>query len=243
MRPRGFGGMRMLSVTTWLIIINVAVFILNLICIKMQYAFIIRLPVYANGEQIGVEPHAMPWVDGIGHFSVGTAIDHLQIWRFLTFQFLHANRTHLFFNMLGLFFFGPMVESYLGARRYLLFYLLCGIAGAVTYVILWSLHFLISDPWVPLVGASAGIFGVLIAGSQMAPNTTVLIYGIIPMRLRVFALVLLGVAAYTVLFQGNNAGGEAAHLGGAALGYLLISKPRILDLLTFRRKPREFSQY
>jgi membrane associated rhomboid family serine protease len=240
---RRVGTFAMLSVTTWLIITNVAVYILNLLSARAGYGFVIHIPMVTQDGTVFDHPLLFPWVEGIGHFSVLTAIYHLQLWRFLTFQFLHASSTHILLNMIALFFFGPLVEQYLGKGRYLIFYLLCGVAGAVTYVILWSSHILISDPWVPLVGASAGIFGVLIAASQIAPDALVLIYGIIPMRLRIMALVLLAVAAYTVIFQGHNAGGEAAHLGGAALGFVLIKYPRLLDLLTFKRPRRAISHY
>lgn len=238
---RRVGILPMWSVTTWLIVINVAVFVLNIVCARMNIGYTVRIPLLIDGVQV-IQPHREPWPTGIGHFSVLTAIYQLQIWRFITFQFLHAGTTHLLFNMIALFFFGPLVESYLGARRYIVFYFLCGIAGAVTYVLLWLAHILIGYPWIELVGASAGIFGVLIAAAQIAPDATVLIYGIIPMRLRVMALVLLAVAAYTVIFNGHNAGGEAAHLGGAALGFALIRWPHVLDRLTLSRRRRVFNQ-
>ena len=83
---------------------------------------------------------------------------------------------------------------------------------------------------------------VLIAAAQVAPNTTVLLAGMIPMRLRTMVWGLLAIAAYTVLQYGGsgqgNAGGEAAHLGGAAIGFLLIRYPRLLrglDLTSLRR--------
>jgi membrane associated rhomboid family serine protease len=214
---RRFGRFSGWSVTTWLIAINVAVFVLDNLLAAMVFGY----------------PPATAW----GYFSAWTAVHHLQIWRFFTFQFLHANLGHLFFNMLGLYFFGPMVESYFGSRRYLAFYLLCGMAGAAAYMLLLSLHLLIGDPRVPLVGASAGIFGILIAAAQIAPDTVVmLLFPPIPMKLRTLAYVLLGIAAYTVVVHGNNAGGEAAHLGGAALGFLLIYNPRLLNIFSWRPK-------
>ncbi len=226
-RSTRFGGMSMWSVTTWLIAINVAVFLIN--------GAVQQTVVDNDGYVLG---RIHPINDLYGYFSVATAVFHLQIWRFITFQFLHANFNHILFNMISLFFFGPIVESYLGSRRYLAFYLLCGIAGPAMYVVLWALGFLIHDPRVPLVGASAGIFGVLIAAAQIAPNATVLIYGIIPMRLRMMAMLLLAVAVYTTFTNGTNAGGEAAHLGGAAAGFLLIKNPRLLNFLDFRKRSR-----
>jgi membrane associated rhomboid family serine protease len=156
-------------------------------------------------------------------------------WTLLTYMFLHGGIMHLLFNMIGLYFFGPLIEAYLGSRRFLAFYLLCGIAGPFGYMILWALSNstawqLIQDASVPLVGASAGIYGILIAAAQIAPNATVLLYGVFPVKLRAMAWILLGVAVYTVLTSGNNAGGEAAHLGGAVAGWLLIRNWHVLNL-------------
>jgi membrane associated rhomboid family serine protease len=226
-----FGRMRMWSVTTWLIVINVAVFLLDPILFNRGkgWVYVERI---ATDRGTAVLPPEPP-LYGLGHFSLYLAIGKLEIWRFLTFQFLHGGFPHIAFNMIALYFFGPLIESYLGRTRYLIFYLLCGIGGPIAYTLFWTLHFLIAYTWVPLVGASAGIFGVLIAAAQLAPNATVLLYGVLPMRLKTLAWVLLAIAAYTVLQYGStgqgNAGGEAAHLGGAGIGFLLIRYPRLLS--------------
>lgn len=202
---RGFGTMNMWSVTTWLIAINVAVFVLD------QF----------------LQRQLAQW----GYFSAATAIGGLQIWRFITFQFLHAGLGHIFFNMLSLYYFGPMIEQYLGRGRYLAFYLACGVAGAGAYFLLLMLGMLNAGAGTPLVGASAGIFGVLIAAAFIAPNSTImLMFPPIPMKLKVFAYVMIGIGFFVVLSNGRNAGGEAAHLGGAALGALLIRNPRWLNV-------------
>jgi membrane associated rhomboid family serine protease len=229
-----FGSARMWSINTWLIIINVAVFVIDNILFRTGFAIDFRITV--DGETISRQ--LMGPLTYLGHFSAYFALYHFQIWRFITFQFLHVSGQHLLFNMIGLFFFGPMIENYLGSRRYLAFYLICGIAGAISYLVLWSMHILIDSPWTQLVGASAGIFGVLMAAAQVAPDSTILIYGIIPMRLRMMAYILLGIAVYTVLTAGNNAGGEAAHLGGAIAGFALIKNPRVLNFFEFRPRPR-----
>lgn len=214
--------MPLFSVNTWLIVICCAVFFIDPILARTIGIYRIMFP---DGQMTYMKP--LEW---FGHFSATLAIYHVQIWRFITFQFLHANLMHLLFNMFALWMFGPLIESYLGRTRYLAFYLLCGIAGAVSYLILWRLHILVTDPWIPLIGASAGIFGVLIAGARIAPNIEVLVMGIIPMSLRTMAWALIAIAVYTVFTSGTNAGGEAAHLGGAALGYVLITYPKILDI-------------
>ena len=225
--------MNMFSFTTWLIIINVVVFVLG--ALMRNWAPVVFNPM--AGYAVPMSP-LQYW----GHFSAELAIERLQLWRFITCQFLHANLMHLLMNMLGLYFFGPMVESFLGSRRYLAFYLLCGVAGALTYLILLSGGALVGYDWVPLVGASGGIFGILLAGAHVAPDTRVmLLIPPIPLKLRTLAWVLFGIAALTVLSGGANAGGQAAHLGGAVLGLLLIRRPHWLDVFARFSLPRPSS--
>jgi membrane associated rhomboid family serine protease len=231
---------RAAPVTLWLIIINVAALILDPILFHAGVHYISRGPM-GNLE-------VFPPFIGLGHFSLLLAILHLEVWRFITFQFVHAGPMHLLFNMLGLYFFGPDIERILGSRRYLAFYLLCGVGGPVAYLILWKARILIADPAMPLVGASAGIFGILIAAARIAPDAAVLIYGVIPMRLRTVAWALIGIAVFTVLMYGtqgtHNAGGEAAHLGGAIVGYILIRNTDWLNIFNLdfldRRRPPPF---
>jgi len=217
-----FRGVNPFSITAWLIAANVVVYLLD--CATTRHL------IFPDGSQILIEPF-YEW----GAFTAETAVFHLQLWRFVTFQFLHASLMHLGFNMLALFFFGPLMESYLGRWRCLAFYLLCGIAGPISYFLFYMLHIMSAGRNAGLIGASAGVFGVLVASAQVLPNATVLIYGFIPARLRTVALVLLGIAIYTVFTNGHNAGGEAAHLGGAAVGYLLIRNQRWLGVFGSKR--------
>lgn len=173
--------------------------------------------------------------------GVGTSA--LELWRFIGFQFCHASLQHLLFNMLGLFFFGPVVERYLGAKRFTAFYLICGIAGALVYLLLNFAGFMVTgstngrvmipgllsnDPDMPLIGASAGVFGIIIAAARLMPDATVLLFFVIPMRLKTLAYGLVLIAAASVIFNVKNAGGEAAHLGGAIAGWYFINRPQRL---------------
>jgi membrane associated rhomboid family serine protease len=170
-----------------------------------------------------------------GYFSVEKAVYHGQIWRLLTFQFLHASPMHLFMNMIGLFLFGQIVEGQFGARRYLAFYLLCGVAGAVAYVLLWACGILIDDAAVPMVGASAGVFGVMMAAAEIAPEMEIWVwFGTVPVR--VLAWVSMAMALLVVLRTGPNAGGEAAHLGGGILGFVLIRNQHWLNFAAQGRR-------
>lgn len=209
-------------------------------------------PLAADGRVVGFNwyQRAKP-IEALLHFSTATALfgdtgsGHglPQIWRFVGFQFLHANLVHLLFNMMGLWFFGPVVERYLGGKRYGAFYLLCGVCGAAMYLLLnflgtqfgapgKALPFLLpNDPTTPLVGASAGVFGVIMAAAFLAPAAEVLVFMVIPMPLRNLAYTLVGVALITLFVGGDNAGGEAAHLGGAIAGFWLIRHPEKLHAL------------
>ena len=80
----------------------------------------------------------------------------------------------------------------------------------------------------PLIGASAGVFGVLMAGAYLAPNALVLLFFILPMRLKTLAYLLVAIAFFTVVRNGANAGGEAGHLGGALAGFYFIRRPHHL---------------
>jgi membrane associated rhomboid family serine protease len=163
-----------------------------------------------------------------GYFSTDKAIRDGQVWRFITFQFLHASPIHLVLNMVGLFLFGPIVEAQFGSKRYLAFYLLCGLAGAVSYLLLSSTHILISDPREPLVGASAGIFGLLVAAAIIAPHVQIFYY-VFPVTIGMLAIFGMLLALYSVISLGYNAGGEAAHLGGGVLGFVLMKNQHWLN--------------
>jgi membrane associated rhomboid family serine protease len=205
--------MRFWSATRWLIIVNIGVFVLDLL----------------TGGRL----------TQAGLFSVALAVKHLQLWRWITFQFLHAGPVHLLFNMLFLYFFGPMVEARLGKPRFTAFYLICGLAGAASYMLLWRLGILIYHAEPGMVGASAGIFGLAAAGAVIDPYYPVrLFWPPITLTLRTMVLFYIGFAVLMVWTGGANAGGEAAHLGGAAAGFLLIRNPSWLARLPFRSRRR-----
>ncbi|QDU70720.1 rhomboid family intramembrane serine protease [Mucisphaera calidilacus] len=211
----GMGGGRFSGVVKWLLIINVVIYLWDGIMLSS-----------ARGQMLAL----IPW----SYFSVDLAIYNLQIWRFITYQFMHSpsDFTHILFNMIGLYFFGPLLERTIGSRRFLAFYLLCGVSGAVVASLLGAIPGLIfMPPEIPLVGASGSLFGILAACAVLFPNMRVmLLFPPIPMTMRTMAFVFLGIAGLSVLAGAMNGGGEAAHLGGALLGFVLI---RNLGWLSF----------
>lgn len=187
----------------------------------------------------------------LGHFSTARGFFGLEVWRLITFQFLHANFIHLVMNMVGLWFFGPIVEQYLGSKKYLAFYLTCGIFGALFYLLLNLLGFLMPgarvpgllfvDIRTPLVGASAGIFGVIMAAAFINPREIIYVFGIAPAQLRTIAYGFVAISLVSLLFGTLNAGGEAAHVGGAVAGYFFVRRNYLLrdffDVFDDSRRP------
>ncbi len=256
-RPRG-GGMGGMSRGPWsmtmiLIAINVGVFILDWM-LQSAGASIQMLStqhVTQPGGVSGYVPVAAPPLFALGHFSTYEAFTQLEFWRFVTFQFLHGNATHLLFNMIGLYFFGPEVERYLRSRkRFLAFYLTCGIFGGFLYLVLnlaanilpVNLPGLLFSPiTTPLVGASAGVFGILMASAFISGNQVMYVFMIIPMKIKTGAYLFVALAAFNLFIrQGANQGGDAAHLGGAAAGFFFIRRHEMLhdffDILGPKKK-------
>ncbi len=167
-----------------------------------------------------------------GYFSFDKAFADFQIWRVLTYQFLHGGLLHLVFNMIGLHIFGPMMESYWGRRRFLAFYLLSGVAGAVVMSVLSFIPGLMpAGPASPLIGASGAIFGIMAGTATLYPNMVVhLLIPPMPLRMKTLVGVYFGIIIFSLLVGSSNAGGEACHLGGALVGLLLVRHPRWLAI-------------
>jgi len=144
-----------------------------------------------------------------------------EIWQLVTYGFLHGSPTHLFFNMFALWMFGGPVEEVLGTRRYALFYFACVIGAACAQLAVMALF----QPGhlYPTVGASGGVFGLLLAFAMFYPKAKMaMIFLPIPVPAPIF------VAGYVILelvlgVTGTQAGvAHFAHLGGALVGFVLI---------------------
>jgi membrane associated rhomboid family serine protease len=158
-------------------------------------------------------------------FAIQSALLEFRVWEFITFQFIHASVGHVLFNSMGLFFFGPWMERWWGAKRFLFFYLVCGVGGAVFYSSLVLAGALPdSNLQTGLVGASAGIYGILVGVAVIAPSMRVsLLFPPVTLTMRQLAIALLAISAGAIVLKiGGNEGGEAGHLGGAIMGFVLM---------------------
>ena len=200
------------SVVKWLLIINVVVFLPTFLIPPLKSFVFDWFSVYPA--------------------TLGTT---LQLWRLVTYQFLHSTTGfgHIFWNMLWLYFFGTMLEPVWGSRKFLTFYLICGIAGGVLYPLLALVGWLDVGP---LVGASGSILGVLVAVAILFPTSRILFFGLFPVRVRIVAIIFLVFAVLTLLrpYQIGNAGGEAAHLGGMIAGAVYVFSQSSRDRLSLK---------
>jgi len=151
----------------------------------------------------------------------------------LSYMFLHSGTGHIFSNMFGLFMFGPMLESFLGSKRFLILYIVSGIGACLLHGAI-SLYEISQFPVdsaeytmmmsIPMVGASGAIFGMLGAFARLFPNTEMIIF---PLPIPVKAKYLVSLYALFEIFSGvsNITPGVAhfAHIGGLIFGILLIN--------------------
>lgn len=158
-------------------------------------------------------------------------------YQFATSLFMHGDFRHILFNMFGLWFFGRMLENVWGAKRFLIYYLVCGV-GASLIFLGWETFTAINslspygDAWAllreyppssPMIGASGAVFGLLIGAALLFPNSVINIYGVIPVKLKWLAI-LYGAAE---LYSGyRSASGDNvahfAHIGGMIFGFILV---------------------
>ena len=183
-------------VTTSLIVANVAMFLLSTSVGDML-------------APLALWPFGAARITGVGFAP----------WQLVTYAFLHGSMLHLLFNMFALYMFGGAIEQVFGPRRYLAYYLVCVVSAALTQLLVAML----TGGFYPTVGASGGVFGLLLAYGLYFPNNRVmLLFPPIPMPARVF------VAVYAVLelvmgVTGAQSGvAHFAHLGGMVGGYLML---------------------
>jgi len=139
------------------------------------------------------------------------------VWQLVTYMFAHENLSHLFVNMLGLFFFGTQVERSMGSKEFILFYFLTGIlAGAAARA-----AFVAAGAWnTALLGASGAIFAVLLAFAILNPDALIYFYGIIPIRAPVMVIGYAGIEIASQIFSFRSSVAHYTHLAGFAWAWL-----------------------
>ena len=137
-------------------------------------------------------------------------------WQLVTYGFLHGDLGHLFFNMFALWMFGVQIENMWGSRRFALYYFVCVIGAAlIQLLVMWGAP-------IPTLGASGGVFGILLAFGMLFPNQPIYIYFLFPVKAK-YLVIGYGVLELWAAVTGTQAGvANFAHLGGMLFGLVLI---------------------
>lgn len=208
-RPSFFGGFRLFPpVIRWLFIVNAALYL---------FVDLLLAPFTIDGIPLA-GPNGL-----FGHyFSLWPFGANFLPWQIFTYMFLHAGFFHLFFNMLMLWMFGMELENIWGGKKFIRYYVLCGVGAALANLLVAPLIGQVG----PTVGASGAIFGVLIGFGMLFPDRPVYIYFLLPIPAKYF---IGGLIALDLIYGvAGTADGIAhfAHLGGAAVGFALVLAER-----------------
>ena len=192
-------------VIRWLLILCVALFLCQLIPALNQY-----LLTYLALWPIG-SPAYVNYGQGL------QVIPHFQLWQLITYAFLHGGIAHILMNLFALWMFGAVIENVWGSKRFTLYYLVCVIGAAL-------LQCIVSYGKVyPTIGASGGVFGVLLAFGMMFPNQPIYFILIpVPIPAKYFVIAYGAIELFMGVSGYSPGIAHFAHLGGMLFGFILI---------------------
>ncbi|MFT5641694.1 MAG: membrane associated rhomboid family serine protease [Cyclobacteriaceae bacterium] len=195
-----------------IIMINLIMFV-GLIVLKV---FLV-ISGYENIYQLLVSKLMLP-------ASVGEFI--FQPWSLVTYFFTHEGFFHVIFNMLFLYWFGQIINEFLGQKKVMALYVLGGLAGGLFYMLMYNVVPFFQDRAAGslMLGASAGVYAIVVGAATFMPNYTLNLILLGPVKIKYIALFYVLLSFSQTI--GNNAGGELAHMAGAGLGFLYITQMR-----------------
>ena len=158
-------------------------------------------------------------------------------YQLLTYMFMHANFEHIFFNMFALWMFGNTLENIWGSKRFLLFYIVCGLGAGICQEVVQFIDFGMRTDWKGLavlndgmrevlntwntVGASGAVYGLLLAFGMLFPNSRIYLYFLFPIKAKWFIIGYAVIELFSGFFSSGNVA-HFAHLGGMLFGLILI---------------------
>jgi len=198
----GFGPGPLTPAVKWLLIANVVMFIVSALAPALVYPLALR-------------PQAV--------------LERGWIWQLGTYMFLHGSFFHLLFNMLTLWMFGVELERVWGTVFFARYYAITGLGAAVTTVLGSLLPFSISQQmyYLPTVGASGAIFGLLVAWALYFPHRQIYMYFLIPVPARIYVLIFGAMSLFAAVTNTQGGVAHVAHLGGLVVGYLYLRSGQI----------------
>ena len=193
-----FGGGAVTPAVKLLLIVNVAVF------------FIV------NGLVVFLQPSLEGQIFDLFGLVPYLIWHNLYFWQLFTYQFLHGGLFHILFNMLALWMFGVTLERRWGSEFFLKYYFVSVVGGGILNTLL------VPGQIAPSIGASAGVYGILLAYGLIYPEQIVYFYFFFPIKMKYFVWIMGGIAFYSSITQAQSGIANLAHLGGMLFGYLYL---------------------
>ncbi|MBL7839320.1 MAG: rhomboid family intramembrane serine protease [Cyclobacteriaceae bacterium] len=198
---------RLTPIVKNLIIINVVIFLGQMFAPKIDIGSCFGLPEGVYGDDVVTAYLAL--------FNVHTSC--FKPYQLFTYMFAHGNFMHIFFNMLSIAFLGPILESFLGQNKFLLFYIITGIGAAVFSV---AIDLIMGGGAGSMLGASGAIYGLLMAFGMIFPNMEVrLLFPPVAIKAKYMVFIFGGL---TFLMDRSGDVAHFAHLGGAVIGFIVV---------------------
>jgi membrane associated rhomboid family serine protease len=160
------------------------------------------------------------------------------LWQLFTYIFLHGGFSHIFFNLLALWWFGGELENYWGSKKFLFYFLFCGIgAGICTVLFTPDIY-----QRIPVIGASGAIYGILLAFAWLFPNRPILIYFLFPVPAK-YMVIIFGLIEFFSSMGGSGGGvAHLTHLGGLLFGFFYMGYPAIRQKIRREYYKQKWSQ-
>lgn len=184
----------------------------------VKHLLILNVIVFIAAQLIPPE-----WRDMLPFSSPATG--QFQPFQIITYMFTHFDVSHIFFNMISLYFMGPMVEMTIGPKRFLGLYMISGLVGLAAHFLVYYIPYFMGaagEPLFAVLGASGAVFGVTIAFATLYPDRELqLLFPPIPIKAWLMAVILVGIGLYQGLTGSGGNIAHFAHLGGALAGFIL----------------------
>lgn len=221
-------GSRWTKLVKILIIINISVFIIQLlfsaVCSQWVTFSSSQSPDVISFTRLWYEPAPDPFTKLFWLYRPD-AFGRLWLWQLITYMFLHslADPWHLIFNMLALWMFGSDVERAMGSRKFLTMYLTAGLFAGIC-----SCLFV---PRSPILGASGAIFAIEVAFAMYFPNATIVFF-IFPMKAKHLVMIFASITIFNCIMPSGGNMAHFAHLGGLLYGFLFVRyEPRLMNFI------------
>jgi membrane associated rhomboid family serine protease len=163
------------------------------------------------------------------------------LWQLLTYMFLHGGFFHILFNLLALWMFGGELENLWGSRRFLFYFFFCGI-GAGIITVLCTVILTPQYQFIPVIGASGAIYGILLAFGWLFPNRLIYVYFLFPIPAKYFVIIFGLIEFFSSIGGAGGGVSHLTHLGGLLFGILYMLYPTVRQKLRREYYKRKWSQ-